>query len=70
MIRRKTQDPVYWSDEFVVSSDDLQYLSGLLIEDELPRSSEELGRAVVLHRCQLEEALVQRALASGIPYQP
>ncbi|MCJ7737559.1 MAG: hypothetical protein MUQ10_09645, partial [Anaerolineae bacterium] len=70
MIRRKTQDPVYWSDVFVVSPDDLQYLSGLLIEDELPRSIEELGRAVVLHRCQLEEALVQRALASGILYQP
>ena len=70
MIRRKTQDPIYWSDEFVVSPDDLQYLNGLFIEDEIPRSIEELGRAVVQRRCQLEEALVQRALASGTPYQP
>jgi len=70
LIRRKTQDPAYWSDEFSVSPDDLQYLSSLFIEDELPRSAEELGRAVVLYRCQLEEALVQRALSSGTLYQP
>jgi len=70
LIRRKTQDPDYWQDEFAISSDDLQYLSGLLIEDELPRSAEELGRALVLHRYQVEEELVQRALSVGIPYQP
>lgn len=70
LIQRKTQDPAYWSDEFTVTPDDLQYLSTLLVEDELPRSAEELGRALVLSRCQQEEALVESVMSRGTPYQP
>ena len=70
MIRRKTQHPAYWSDEFTITPDDLQYLSTLLVEDELPRSAGELGRALVLHHCREEEALIERALSKGTPYQP
>lgn len=70
MIEHKTQDPAYWRDEFTVTPDDLQYLSTLLVEDELPRSAEELGRALVLHRCRQEEALIEHALSKGTPYQP
>ncbi|NLE46335.1 MAG: hypothetical protein GX620_16575 [Chloroflexi bacterium] len=70
MIRRKTQDLTFWRDEFTVTSDDLQHVSSLLIEDELPRSTEELARAIVRRRCQLEEALVRRAMASGKLYRP
>ncbi|MBL7064883.1 MAG: hypothetical protein ISS49_11855 [Anaerolineae bacterium] len=70
MIQRKTQSPAYWEDEFAVTPDDLQYLSTLLVEDELPRLAEELGRALVLYRCQQEEALIERALSRGTPYQP
>jgi hypothetical protein len=70
LIRRKTQHPAYWSDEFTITPDDLQHLSTLLIEDELPRPAGELGRALVLHRCREEEALIGRALSKGTPYQP
>ena len=70
MIQRKTRNSTYWSDEFTITPDDLQYLSTLLIEDELPRSAQELGRILVLHRCQQEEALIERAMSQGTPYQP
>lgn len=70
MIERKTQNPDHWGDEFTVTPDDLQYLSTLLVDDELPRSAEELGRALVLHRCRQEEALIEHALSQGTPYQP
>lgn len=70
MIQHKTQNPDYWGDEFRVTPDDLQYLSTLLVEEELPRSAEELGRALVLHRCRQEEALIERAMSKGTPYQP
>lgn len=69
MIQRKTQDPVYWSD-YTIIPDDLQYLSTLLVEDELPRSKEALSRALVLHRSRQEKALVESALSKGTPYQP
>lgn len=70
MIRRKTQAPVYWGAEFTVTPDDLQYLSTLLVEDELPRSAEELSQALVLRRCREEEALIEHALSKGSLYQP
>ncbi len=70
MIQRKTQDSNYWGDNFAVTLDDLQYLSTLLVEEELPRSAEELGRALILHRCRQEDALVEHALSQGTPYQP
>jgi hypothetical protein len=69
LIQRKTQDPVYWSD-YTITPDDLQYLSTLLVEDELPRSTEALSRALVLHRSRQEKALVENALSKGTPYQP
>ncbi len=70
MIQRKTQDPAYWSDKFAIVPKDLQYLSALLVEDELPRSVEELSRALVLHRSRQEETLIKRALSKGTLYQP
>jgi len=70
LIQRKTQSPDYWGDEFVVTPDDFQHLSTLLVEDELPRSAAELGHALVLHRCQQEEMLIERAMSQGTLYQP
>ena len=70
MIQRKTQNPDYWGKEFTITSDDLQYLSTLLVEDELPRSAEELGQALVVHRIREEETLIQHAMSKGTPYQP
>ena len=69
MIQRKTQSSTYWAD-YAIASEDLQYLSTLLVEDELPRSTEELSRALVLHRARQEEALIERALSEGTPYRP
>jgi len=70
LIQRKTQDPAYWSDTFTIGPEDLQYLSALLVEDELPRSVDELSRALVLHRSRQEEAVIERALSKGTLYQP
>ncbi len=42
----------------------------MLVEDELPRSALELGRALILKRVQQEEALIERALSQGTLYQP
>ncbi len=70
MIQRKTQDPAYWDEQFTITPEDLQHLSTLLVDDELPRSAEELGRALVLQRSRQEEATIKRALGKGAPYQP
>ncbi len=69
MIQRKTQSPTYWAD-YAITSEDLQYLSTLLVEDELPRSTEALSQALVRHHARQEDALIERALSEGTPYRP
>jgi len=69
LIQRKTQSPTYWTD-YAITSEDLQYLSTLLVEDELPRSTGELSQELVRHRARQEEALIERALSEGTPYRP
>ncbi|MCX7680688.1 MAG: hypothetical protein N2508_01760 [Anaerolineae bacterium] len=69
-VQRKTQNPEYWEKEFTVTSEDLQYLSNLLVEDELPRSTEELAGALIVQRCREEDAMIKRALAQGTLYRP
>jgi hypothetical protein len=69
LIQRKTQSSTYWAD-YAIISEDLQYLSTLLVEDELPRPTEDLSRALVLHHSRQEDALIERALSRGTPYQP
>jgi len=69
LIQRKTQASSYWAD-YAIASEDLQYLSTLLVDDELPRSTEELSEALVLHVARQEEALIDRALSQGTPYRP
>jgi hypothetical protein len=70
LIQQKTQDPNYWDTEFQVTPDDLSYLSTLLVEEELPRSVDELGQALVSYHCQQEAALIETVLSEGTPYQP
>lgn len=69
LIQRKTQSSHFW-DDYAITSEDLQYLSTLLVEDELPRSTDELSRALVTHHARQEEALIERALSRGTPYRP
>lgn len=69
MIQRKTQSAAHWAN-YAITSEDLQYLSTLLVEDELPRTTEELSGALVLHHSRQEQALIERALSEGTPYRP
>lgn len=70
MFRRRTQSAAYWQEEYTVTEQDLEYLYGLFLEDERPRTTQELALEVIRYRCQQEEALIQRELAKGTLFQP
>ncbi len=70
MIQRATQSPDYWTQKFTVQPDDLDHLLNLFLEDELPRSADELALELVRYRCQREEAALSRELVKGSLYQP
>ena len=70
MIQRATQSPEYWGPSFGIQPDDLDHLLNLFLDDEMPRSAEEMALAVVRHRCQREEVALSRELIRGKMYQP
>jgi hypothetical protein len=69
VIRRETQTPTYWHN-YQVSESDLEQVTTLFIQDERPRSADDLTLAVMQHRCAGEEALIKRELAKGEIYRP
>ena len=69
MIVRETQTAAYWQ-EFVVDDRDLDYLYGLFLEGERPRTSDDLALSLMRRRCEDEEALIKKELARGTLFQP
>jgi hypothetical protein len=68
---RATQSPEYWGSRFTLSGDDRELLLNLFVEDEQPRSSDELAQALIRHRVEREEAAIRRKQqAQGTLYQP
>ena len=70
MFQRKTQSEAFWQEDFAVDDDDLNHLYNLFLEDETPRTIQELTLALIQGRCAREEATIQRELARGTVYQP
>ena len=71
MSTRATQSPDYWGSRFTLSGDDRELLLNLFVEDEQPRSSDELAQALIRHRVEREEAAIRRKQqAQGTLYQP
>lgn len=69
MIQRKTQESSYW-ENFQPTPADLEYLKNLLVEREMPLSTEEMARALVAFRCRNEEERIARILSEGRLYLP
>jgi hypothetical protein len=68
---RATQTPEYWGESFSLTADDREFLLNLFVEDEQPRSTDELARELIRFRIQREEATVRRKQqAQGSLYQP
>jgi hypothetical protein len=68
---RATQSPDYWGSRFTLSGDDRELLLNLFVEDEQPRSTDELAQALIRHRVEREEAAIRRKQqAQGTLYQP
>lgn len=71
MTVRATQTPEYWGHTFTLTADDREFLLNLFVEDELPRSTDELAQALIRFRVEREEAAIRRKQqAQGTLYQP
>ncbi len=62
--------PRNWLQDFVVTDDDIDYLTNLLLEREVPMTSEELAEALIEQRIQEEATRVQERFKDAQPYDP
>ncbi len=69
-MRRNTQTAAYWQESFKISTDDLDYLAGIILEKDEPQSLDDLVYGLVAYRCQREENKIKNELSRGEVYQP
>ncbi|MCB9452057.1 MAG: hypothetical protein H6672_11505 [Anaerolineaceae bacterium] len=60
----------HWARNFVITNDDLEYLTGLLLERETPLSSDDLARALIENRVQQEIDELEARYKGVLPYTP
>lgn len=70
MSLRPSQTPAYWTTEFQLTPDDLQFLLDYVVDRERPATDSDLARALVEYRFRREDQRIQRELARGKLYQP
>jgi len=67
---RPSQNPSYWTSEFQLGPDDIQYLHEFLQSRERPALESDLVQALVEARFRREDQRIRRELARGAVYQP
>jgi hypothetical protein len=60
----------HWAEHFIVSDDDIEYLTGILLEREIPLSSEELALALIERHLQEEEDAFKERFKNVLTYNP
>nr|MBC7244337.1 hypothetical protein [Chloroflexota bacterium] len=67
--KRQTQTAEYWLSEFAVHKEDIEYLYEWFVEENEPRSIDELCLRIIERRCQREEEALSSS-GKGTIYQP
>ncbi len=70
MSYRPSQNPSYWTSEFQLGPDDIEYLQEFLQGRERPALESDLVQTVVEARFRREDQRIRRELARGAVYQP
>lgn len=68
--RLRTQTESFWRDEYTVSDDDLDLITGLVLEAGRPQTLETLCAAVVAQRCRQEQEAAAQRNKVGQVYRP
>lgn len=70
MIQRPSQDPAFWTTEFELTIDDLDFLQSYLRDRDRPVTESDLVEAFVSDRIRREEQRIRKEVARGAIYDP
>jgi hypothetical protein len=67
---RQTQKADYWGAAFAIEDADLDYLYNLLLEEEMPLTTEEMAQVIIRRRVERETEALKRREQGAVPYLP
>lgn len=65
-----TDNPAYWTDDFKITPEDLEYLFNLFLETEQPLSLRDLTLRLIEHRLEQEGRFILKQIERGEVFQP
>jgi hypothetical protein len=70
VLERQTQTAAFWRDQFEVTPKDLDFIYGLLLDAQAPKTVAELALALIEEYIRREDARISSELAKGAVYTP
>ena len=70
MLLRRTQTASFWRDQFSVSSEDLDFIHGLILDAESPMTTSQLALHLIREYQRRETARMESELKKGTVYEP
>ncbi len=70
MLQLQTEKEQYWTEWFEVTSDDIDHIFNIFLEEETPLSSREIARRLIQFRLDQEVQTLRRQIERGEIFQP
>jgi len=66
----QTDTEQYWTEDFSIADEDIEFLFNVFLEEEKPLSSREIARRLIQHRIEQEGLRLRRLIERGEIFQP
>jgi len=66
----QTETEQYWTDDFAITDEDLEFLYNIFLEEEKPLTTREIARRLVQQRIEQEGQRLRRLVERGEVFQP
>lgn len=70
MLQHQIASEQYWSDQFQITDEDVEYIFSTFLEEETPLTSAEIVRRLIQHRIDVEAQRLRHQLERGEIFQP
>lgn len=70
MLPYQTETEQYWTDDFAITDEDLEFLYNIFLEEEKPLTTREIARRLVQQRIEQEGQRLRRLVERGEVFQP
>ncbi|MBN1565865.1 MAG: hypothetical protein JXA10_18625 [Anaerolineae bacterium] len=70
MLQLQTTTEQYWTEQFTITNEDVEFIFNLFLEEEVPLTSKEIAQRLVEYRLSQEVQVLRRQIERGEIFQP